>query len=341
MTSPSQREEIPQSDNPPLPNQTKAKRLKPKTQRLVLSGAGFLMLAGLGALAALYTAPFADPPEKNTKAPASIVPPSAARPMDKPSLPGTTASEALRQLTLNAQKQEASRTGAQPKTEVPPPDDPRWAKTETAPSPNGNPPPPPVADTSKDPGTETNTILAAPLEELLRGSPTAMMDEQTSPADAPPPSEILVEPVDQASLPVLLAPASDGMATAAISPNKPEADEPKAASRQEAVPPPRSNDAPSSNVTVTANSKMRDQPSEEAAVVAFIPDKAVVGLVKCASWCEVVYRGRRGFVYKGLIDGRGVTDETLQQAPVPAAAEEPKGPKAEPSRAVDLNSIGR
>lgn len=51
---------------------------------------------------------------------------------------------------------------------------------------------------------------------------------------------------------------------------------------------------------------MRAKPSSRGAVLGTIPGRADVQVVSCDSWCEIVYDGKRGFVYKRFLknDGR-------------------------------------
>lgn len=338
LTSPFERETVPRHDQAALAEQAEPRRLDPRTQRLLLSGFGLVALAGLGALAALFTAPFADPPASGTSAPTSIVPPSAAKTMDKPSITGTTASEALRQLKMEARQREAQKNSPQPKVEALASDDPRWAKTSTPPA-EDNAPAPPLGDTSGDldgPGNEAPTGTA---EGSSQDGPATPMEQQSPPDTALPPGHPAT-PMDQASPPMAPEPA-DGTATAAIPPAGTSGETAEPPPAQEPVEPAATGAAPSSNVTVTTDVKMRAGPRDEAAVVTVIPNNAVVGLVKCESWCEIVYKGRRGFVYKGFIDGRGVAAKRPQtEAPAQAPAE-PTAPKTETPKAADLNSVGR
>lgn len=294
-----------------------------------------MALAGLGALAAFFTAPFADPPGNGTRAPTSIVPPSAAKPMDKPSISGTTASEALRQLTLEARQREAQKNDARPQVDVLAPDDPRWAKTGTPPA-AAEPPSPVSTGTREDLDLPGNAATAGTAEGSAQENLAAPMQQQSPPVPVSPLDDP-TGPVDQASPPTPPEPA-DETATAAISPAEAATETAESAPEQK---PAESGAAPSSNVTVTTDVKMRAGPRDEAGVVTVIPDNAVVGLVKCESWCEVVYKGRRGFVYKGFIDGRGVVARRPQaKAPAQRSAE-PKVQEAETPKAVDLNSVGR
>lgn len=255
-------------------------------------------------------------------------------------MPGTTASEALRQLTLEARQREAQKNDAQPEVEALAADDPRWAKTGMPPA-EGKPSAPPLADTTEGLNSAGDAAPFGTAEGSAQESLAAPMEQQSPPPATSPPDNPTA-PLDEASPPMSPEPA-DETATAAISPAETRTETAETTPAQEPAEPAASGTAPSSNVTVTTHVKMRSGPRDEAAVVTIIPDNAVVGLVKCESWCEVVYKGRRGFVYKGFIDGRGVAARR-PQAQAPAAQQpptEPNAPKPETPKAADLNSIGR
>jgi hypothetical protein len=46
---------------------------------------------------------------------------------------------------------------------------------------------------------------------------------------------------------------------------------------------------------------MRAGPSNDQAVVMRIPEGSTLEVVKCHQWCEVIFAGRRGWVYQGFI----------------------------------------
>jgi hypothetical protein len=54
---------------------------------------------------------------------------------------------------------------------------------------------------------------------------------------------------------------------------------------------------------VTTDVNMRSRPSNGAAVIQVVPRKSTVEVIDCDYWCEVVYQGRRGFIYKGFVRG--------------------------------------
>ena len=46
---------------------------------------------------------------------------------------------------------------------------------------------------------------------------------------------------------------------------------------------------------------MRSGPKKGAAAIGTIPAKTAVRVISCKSWCEVVYKGRHGFIYKSFV----------------------------------------
>jgi hypothetical protein len=56
---------------------------------------------------------------------------------------------------------------------------------------------------------------------------------------------------------------------------------------------------------VTEHVNMRASAKSDAAVVGVVPAGKSVEVVSCAQWCEVVYDGKQGFVYKKFLSGVG------------------------------------
>lgn len=50
---------------------------------------------------------------------------------------------------------------------------------------------------------------------------------------------------------------------------------------------------------------MRSGPKKGAAAIGTIPAKTAVQVISCKSWCEVVYKGRHGFIYKSFLKRGG------------------------------------
>ncbi len=52
---------------------------------------------------------------------------------------------------------------------------------------------------------------------------------------------------------------------------------------------------------VTKYVNLRSGPNDESKVVAVVPAKASVSVLDCKSWCEVVFDGKKGWIYKRFI----------------------------------------
>ena len=50
---------------------------------------------------------------------------------------------------------------------------------------------------------------------------------------------------------------------------------------------------------------MRSKPSSRGSVLGTVPGNADVEVVSCDSWCEIIYNGKRGFVYKRFLKEEG------------------------------------
>jgi len=48
---------------------------------------------------------------------------------------------------------------------------------------------------------------------------------------------------------------------------------------------------------------LRSGPNNDAAVVAVVPAGRNVEVVDCTQWCEVVYDGWQGFIYRKFVSG--------------------------------------
>jgi hypothetical protein len=55
--------------------------------------------------------------------------------------------------------------------------------------------------------------------------------------------------------------------------------------------------------TVNTHVNMRSEPDNDAAVVAVVPAEKQVQIVSCDYWCEVVFEGQRGWIYKSFVNG--------------------------------------
>jgi hypothetical protein len=91
---------------------------------------------------------------------------------------------------------------------------------------------------------------------------------------------------------------------------------------------------------------LRSGPKKGAAAIGTIPAKTAVQVVSCKSWCQIVYKGKRGWIYKSFLDGQsgsggkgnsGGDDSVQTQSiakppPAPAKATEPVVPDPQDAR---------
>jgi hypothetical protein len=91
----------------------------------------------------------------------------------------------------------------------------------------------------------------------------------------------------------------DAAATAAIPAGRPDA--PKAGD----------DDAAAQSAQNTRESRalravtMRSRPSSRGSVLGTVPARATVEVISCSSWCEILYDGKHGYVYKGFLRNGG------------------------------------
>jgi uncharacterized protein YraI len=50
---------------------------------------------------------------------------------------------------------------------------------------------------------------------------------------------------------------------------------------------------------------MRAKPDNAGTALLTIPAKSQVQVVSCKGWCEIVYNGKRGFVFKKFLQNGG------------------------------------
>jgi hypothetical protein len=81
------------------------------------------------------------------------------------------------------------------------------------------------------------------------------------------------------------------------------ADEPVEEEAVEAEEPAAPEVAATRTAPVTTDVNMRARPENGAAVIQVVPGKSTVEVIGCDYWCEVVYEGRRGWIYKGFVRG--------------------------------------
>jgi Bacterial SH3 domain len=250
--------------------------------RAMVAGLGLLAFLGVGALAAIIvdqTASsqaeagpqrIAQPAPKPVEAAVAARPEETAKPAVQTEEQGNQPpKQAVAKLPEQQPKpQVAAVLTPEPKQEVAalPHDDPRWGRTVAA-VPSGLAPPQAQTAPAKD------SDLAAFAEPV----PTVRPQPAPTPA-ATSPGDPLVTAAISAQRPTpiptdpIIIPADGGA----------EAETTRQARIRTAV-------------------NMRTRGADGASVITVVPTNATVGVVGCQSWCEIVYKNRRGWVYKGFV----------------------------------------
>jgi uncharacterized protein YraI len=77
------------------------------------------------------------------------------------------------------------------------------------------------------------------------------------------------------------------------------------------------------SVQVNKGVNMRSRGRSGSSVIMTIPRSATVQVVGCKAWCEVIYKGRRGFIYKSFVGGGG-SKRSASRSKQPTVAAAPK-----------------
>lgn len=150
---------------------------------------------------------------------------------------------------------------------------------------------------------KTATVFASVLQ-----SPTGAADKPAAGEDKTATETGALALAEEA--PSEAADKADETRTAALAPDdvkpkqaaKPE--QPEEKTKQAAVDDEVQDTAPVTGTTqIIKGANMRSRPKSGSKVLGIVPKGATVQLVDCDAWCEIVYKGRRGYVYKDFIAG--------------------------------------
>jgi hypothetical protein len=299
--------------------ESRQQRAQQRKQRLVLTVAGGVAFSGLAMLAYHFTAPFADPPGFAATAQATAVVrtvPAIAKASTEP------AGEADVALSPSDPAEPAS----QPASAMEPP-------AEPAPEERAETPDEPVS-------AAVETADAGPMETLAADDPrwaagtTAPSGSTRTGSDSS--GEALAYASESAAVAALRRSVADGATdeteTAAI-----PAPRPAVEAIEREAPAASGGRAATRNATIARAVNMRAKGTRGAKVLGVIPRGATVGLVGCDGWCEVIYQGRRGFIYKSYLEGSSRTADASGSA----QKRKPSKPKIVPVRQTDIDHMGR
>jgi hypothetical protein len=169
----------------------------------------------------------------------------------------------------------------------------------------------------------------APLDPRWARPATPTPDAAASVAATIPPITAAIDPAAADPDP------TDGTETAAIAPD--ETALPRAA-RQDSGDDATATDDPMSLVTkarptqIRTAANMRSRPKSGSGVIMVVPQSATVQLVGCKVWCEIVYKGKRGYIYKDFLGGSRSASNSAKSK---SSAKKPKAVKT-----VDTSDAG-
>ncbi len=133
--------------------------------------------------------------------------------------------------------------------------------------------------------------------------PAATEQAGTKPSDAAAYEEPAAQNDATAQLSKVAAPdPADGAETAAIPTPKPQLpDAQSSAATDEAKVKPQKVAAAAGTGRILRAVTMRTGPQKNAAAMGTVPAKSSVQVVSCKQWCQIVYNGKRGWIYKSYI----------------------------------------
>lgn len=88
------------------------------------------------------------------------------------------------------------------------------------------------------------------------------------------------------------------------------------------------------STVLNTDSNMRSSPNKSGRVIGTVPARTAVQLVGCDSWCEIIYKGKRGFVYSGFVNKGSGGAKTSSVASRQKVAIQPKAAKTNDSGAL-------
>ena len=167
---------------------------------------------------------------------------------------------------------------------------PRWTTSE-AQTPPAQPEaqPAPTGGQAATPAAEQKSTDTAFAEPAAQTDASTALAEVAAPAAANDTADAK-KPEDK----------MDGARTAAIPETQPQV--PDAAANDAAQPKPKAQKAgAAANGRILRAVTMRSGPKKGAGAITTVPAKASVQVMSCNKWCEIVYNGKRGWVYKTYV----------------------------------------
>jgi hypothetical protein len=170
---------------------------------------------------------------------------------------------------------------------------------------------------------EADPDALAPLDPRWARPATPTPEAAASVAATIPPISAFVEPADDSD-------PTDGTETGAIAPD--ETALPNAGKQvtdpdvdAKATDDPMSLVAKARPTQIRTAANMRSRPKSGSGIIMVVPQSATVQLVGCKVWCEIVYKGKRGYVYKDFLNGSRSASNSSK--PKSSGAKKPKAVK--------------
>ena len=242
---------------------------------LVIAAVGTAALLGVAAVALWLALPAND--RQAAASPEQTIPTIPVKTTKIAPVATTVAAAAVPQAARKADQVSPTMATAQADIPALPANDPRWTSSESKPA-------------SAAPAPTQAAAEQAPDKVVAFAQPAADSDASTELA------KVAAPPPPAASHP-------DGAQTAAIPAVQPQVPDQKPATAQGDDSPakvkPRKA-AAGSGRTLRAVT-MRSAPKKGAAPIGTVPARTSVQLMGCKQWCEIVYNGKHGWIYKSYI----------------------------------------
>lgn len=167
---------------------------------------------------------------------------------------------------------------------------PRWTASGSKTAPDQAKDQPASSEQAADTGAgqSTDTAFAEPAAE---NDASAALSQVAEPAPASETQTAQKKPGDK----------MDGAQTAAIPEAKPQVPDADPAATDGAVQPKPQKVSAAANGRILRAVTMRSGPKKGAAAIITIPAKASVQVMNCKQWCEIVYNGKHGWVYRSYV----------------------------------------
>ena len=167
----------------------------------------------------------------------------------------------------------------------------------------------------------------APLDPRWARAEMPTPEAAASVAATIPPVSAAIDPAADDSDP------TDGTETGAIAPKETALARAKQDSGAEAADDPMRLVTKARPTQIRTAANMRSRPKSGSGIIMVVPQSATVQLVGCKVWCEIVYKGKRGYVYKDFLSGsRSASNSAKSKS---SGAKKPKAVKT-----VDTSDAG-